>query len=140
MSVRSFLDTNIFIYSFADDEPAKQSNARQLIARGLREGNAIISFQVIQEFLNVALHKFAAPLTAEDCRDYLEAVLSPLCQVNPDPDFYRKGLEIHRITGFSFFDSLILAAAIRGGCSRLLTEDMQEGREIEGVRIVNPFS
>jgi predicted nucleic acid-binding protein len=110
-----------------------------LIAQALRDGTAIISYQVVQEFLNVALHKFVSPFTVEDCGDYLSGVLEPLCEIYPDTSLYRLALEIRRTSGFSFLGSLIVAAAVRGQCSSLLTEDLQEGREIQGVRIVNPF-
>lgn len=140
MSARGFLDTNVLVYSFDKNEPEKSEQARELIARALRDESAIISHQVVQEFLNVARHKFISPFTIEDCERYLSAVLEPLCQVYPDMSLYRKALDVQHVTGFSFYDSLIVAAAVRGGCSRLLTEDMQSGREIEGVTIVNPFT
>ncbi len=140
MSDRIFLDTNILVYSFDSDQSAKQRRAREIIAGALRDGRAIISYQVVQEFINVALHKFASPFSVNDCSDYLTGVLEPLCQVYADIRLYRKALEVYGATGFSFHDSLIVAGAIRGGCSILLTEDMQEGRDFEGVRIVNPFS
>lgn len=140
MSGRHFLDTNVLVYSFDKNHPEKREGARELIARALRDGSGIISNQVVQEFLNVALHKFVSPFTVGDCGSYLSAVLEPLCQVYPDMDLYRKALEVRHMTAFSFYDSLIVAAAIRGRCARLLTEDMQEGREIEGVTIVNPFT
>ena len=140
MSDRIFLDTNILVYSFDSDQSVKQRRAREIIAGALRDGSAIISYQVVQEFINVALHKFASPFSVNDCSDYLTGVLGPLCQVYPDIQLYRKALEVYGATGFSFYDSLIVAGAIRGGCSKLLTDDMQDGREFEGVRIVNPFN
>jgi len=139
MTGRDFLDTNVLVYSFDRKHPAKRDRAREIIARALRDGSAIISYQVVQEFLNVALHKFISPFNVEDCRDYLTGVLEPLCQVYPDTSLYRKALDVHSTTGFSFYDSLIIVGAMRGQCSHLLTEDMQEGREIEGITIINPF-
>jgi predicted nucleic acid-binding protein len=139
MTGRDFLDTNVLVYSFDEKQPAKRDRAREIIARALRDGSAIISYQVVQEFLNVALHKFISPFNVKDCGDYLTGVLEPLCQVYPDTSLYRKALDVHSTTGFSFYDSLIIVGAMRGQCSCLLTEDMQTGREIEGVKIVNPF-
>lgn len=139
MSGRDFLDTNVLVYSFDKKQLAKRDLARELIGRALRDGNAIISIQVVQEFLNVAMHKFVSPFTVEECGAYLAGVLEPLCQVYPDVSLYRKALDVRRASGFSFYDSLIVAAAARGQCSRLLSEDMQEGRVIEGVTITNPF-
>jgi predicted nucleic acid-binding protein len=139
MTGRDFLDTNVLVYSFDEKQPAKRDRAREIIARALRDGSAIISYQVVQEFLNVALHKFISPFNVKDCGDYLTGVLEPLCQVYPDTSLYRKALDVQSTTGFSFYDSLIIVGAMRGQCSCLLTEDMQTGREIEGVKIVNPF-
>lgn len=139
MNDRDFLDTNILVYSFDQKQPMKRDRAREIIARALRERNGIISYQVAQEFLNVALHKFTSPFSVKDCSTYIAGVLEPLCQIYPDFSLYQKAIDVLSISGFSFYDSLIVAGAIRGRCSRLLTEDLQAGREIEGITITNPF-
>jgi predicted nucleic acid-binding protein len=99
----------------------------------------LISSKVVQEFLYVATRKFKVPLDPEDCRVYLLKVLNPICQVYPDLDLYQSALNILRETGYSFYDSLILAGALRGGCSVLYSEDLQAGQIVGGVKIVNPF-
>ena len=139
MNGKYFIDTNIFIYSFDRDQPAKQKKSMELIQEGLGTGIGIISTQVIQEFLNVATRKFTVPMKLEDSKSYLRLVLNPLCQVYPDLALYESGLDFQAETGYSFFDSLILAAAIRGGCDFLYTEDMQDGQAIHSVMIKNPF-
>lgn len=135
-----FLDTNIFVYTFDISAPEKKAIARKLVDHALQTQQGCISTQVLQEFLNVALRKFDPPLTLEESQDYLQTVLSPLCKQYPSLSFYQKALRLQLETGFSFYDTLILAAAIEIECSVLLTEDMQDGRVIEGVKIVNPFA
>ncbi len=140
MSDRYFLDTNVFVYSFDRDDPEKRERATSIIAESMESRRGVISYQVIQEFLNVALRKFRVPLKISDCREYLRGTLLPLCRIHPDPALFSKALDVREVTEFSFYDSLIVAAAIHGECSRLLSEDLQDGRQIEGVTITNPFT
>ena len=106
----------------------------------LETGKGVISWQVAQEFLNVALHRFERPLTPREVADYLEEVLAPLCHVHPSPELFRDALAIHTETGFRFYDSLVVAGASAAGVRTLYTEDLQSGREIRGLRIENPFA
>jgi len=135
-----FLDTNVLVYSFDRSAPGKQVIAQGLIARALGTQQGVISTQVVQEFLNVALRKFAIPFTVSDGRNYLTTVLIPLCQHFPNTNFYNLALLIREETGFAFYDSLVLTAAVELGCSSLLSEDLQDGRIVRGVTIHNPFA
>jgi len=139
MNAKYFLDTNIFVYSFDNDAPEKKRRSQDLIRSALENGAGIISTQVIQEFLNVATRKFTSPMKIDDSKAYLQGVLNPLCQIYPGIELYELGLVIQSESGYSFYDSLILAAAIKGGCKILYTEDLQDGREVRGVTITNPF-
>lgn len=139
MSARSFLDTNIFVYSFDDVSPSKKAKAQELIEGALKDHSAIISTQVVQEFLNVASKKFVQPLAPRDRRLYLNSVLAPLCSVFPTLSLYGEALAILEETGYSFYDSLIIAGALKGQCKTLLTEDLQHGQTVRGLRIENPF-
>jgi len=94
MSDKYFIDTNIFIYSFDTEDPAKNDIAKRLIASALENGTGIISYQVIQEFLNVATQKFLKPLTFKDAQRYLNVVLEPLCEVFSSTELFHKALEI----------------------------------------------
>lgn len=139
MNDRFFLDTNIIVYSFDASAPKKQTVARELIADALDKGIGIISFQVVQEFLNVALKKFKQPLSAAQSRIFLDEVLLPLCEVYPDNEFYRGALTIKDRFGFSWYDSLIVHAAALAGCTTLYSEDLQHGFVLSELTIVNPF-
>jgi predicted nucleic acid-binding protein len=139
MSAKYFLDTNIFVYSFDPSQPMKRAHALTLITAALQSREGLISTQVIQEFLNVATRKFSAPLGFADCQEYLARVLYPLCQVFPDLALYRSSLDVQQKTGYSFYDSLILAGALRAGCTILYSEDLQAGQQVDAIKIVNPF-
>jgi len=139
MSDKYFIDTNVFVYSFDQSQRTKQERSLQLIQSGLQTGLGIISTQVIQEFLNMATRRFAVPMKPEDSRAYLRLVLNPLCQVYPDLSLFESSLDLQTETGYSFYDSLILSAAILSGCNFLFTEDMQDGQAIHGVLIKNPY-
>jgi len=139
MSGKFFLDTNILVYTFDSTVPDKQQIARQLVSTALQSQQGVISYQVVQEFLNVATRKFATPLTAVDAAIYLNKVLTPLCECFPCMTYYAKALEISEQWKFSLYDSLIITAAIESECDTLYTEDLQHKQMIQGLTIINPF-
>jgi predicted nucleic acid-binding protein len=136
---RFFLDTNILVYSFDRSDPDKQRRSRDLIEKALEFRNGVISYQVVQEFLNVALRRFRNALPPPDARIFMNRILIPICEVYPDRRLYAEALSIVEETGWGFYDSLIVSSAAAAGCSRLWTEDLQDGRAIRGVEIRNPF-
>jgi len=139
MSVEVFLDTNVFVYTFDAGAPEKQRRARALVREVLENGSGAISWQVAQEFLHVAMHKFENPLTAGEASDYLDQVLMPLWKVSSSPELIHEALLIRRQTQYRFYDSLIVAAAVRADASILYSEDLQDGRTFGKTKIVNPF-
>jgi predicted nucleic acid-binding protein len=134
-----FLDTNIFAYSFDSTSPQKQGIALALIHQALQSQRGLISTQVIQEFLNIGLRKFPQPLSPSEARTYLHAVLLPLCSHFPSAPFYERAILLQAETGYSWYDALIVSAALESGCSTLFSEDMQAGRVIREMVIRNPF-
>lgn len=136
---RPFFDTNIFVYSFDRSDPVKQRRAQTLIERSIELRNGVISYQVVQEFLNVALRRFQRVLPPADARTYMMLILIPMCEVYPDGRLYAEGITIAEETGWGFYDSLIVASAAAAGCTLLWTEDLQNGRMVHGVEIRNPF-
>jgi len=139
MKGKYFLDTNVLVYTFDVSHPAKQKRASELVADALLENKGIISYQVVQEFLNVATKKFATPMSPLDANLYFEQVLMPLCDFYPDSEFYQFALTLKHQIRFSFYDSLIVAAALKSHCKILYSEDMQDGQEIGDLVIRNPF-
>jgi len=134
-----FIDTNVFIYLFDETDVRKRNTAERLVRAALETRSARISHQVVQETLNVVTRKLPSPMAAEDARHFLEQVLAPLWQIMPTLALYRRGLDIQARYGFSFYDSLIVAAALESGCTRIYSEDLQHGQQIEGLTIENPF-
>lgn len=135
MSV-DFIDSNVFIYLFDETDADKRQTAETLVQGALEKGTASISFQVIQETLNTLTRKLGA--TQDDARRFMEAVLVPLWYIMPSQALYARALELGTRYRFSFYDSLIIAAALEGGCNRLYSEALQHGQRIELV-IENPF-
>lgn len=139
MSVECFIDTNLFIYQLEALDERKRAMAERIIRHGVETGTACISFQVVQECLNTMLRKAEIPMTTEQTRHYLETVLEPLFRVSASIPLYHRSLDIQARYRYSFYDSLIIAAALDAGCTRLYSEDLQHGQQIDGLTIENPF-
>ena len=141
MSADLFIDTNVFVYHLDSSDKRKHRIAEGIVRDALAGGKACISFQVVQECLNVALRKAAIPLTSEQARGYLDVVLLlPLMQVQPSAALYHRAVDVQQRWRFGFYDSLIVAAALAAGCTRLLSEDLQHGQRLDPLVIHNPFS
>ncbi|ABA57949.1 PIN domain-containing protein [Nitrosococcus oceani] len=135
----SFLDTNVLVYLFDEENQRKSDIAQERVSQALRTGESIISFQVVQETLNVITKKLLVPVTPEQADTFLTGTLVPLWKVNPSRELYRRGLNIQSRYQYSFYDSLIIAAALEAGCKTLYSEDLQQGQRIEQLTIKNPF-
>jgi predicted nucleic acid-binding protein len=136
MPARSFFDTNILIYADDKDAPAKQRKALNLIAEHRRTRTGVVSLQVLQEYFVTVTKKLRVDATI--ARRKVE-LLSEFDVASPEVADILAAIDLHRLHSFSFWDALILRAAKQAGCSVLFSEDMQDTREIDGVRIVNPF-
>ncbi len=134
--MRSFIDTNLLIYADSADAGDKQPRASALIAQYLRDGDGVISTQVLHEFVNAAIRRLALPLDLVRARVRL---YSRFETVNASPAAILDALDLHALHTISFWDALILQAARQSGCVQVLTEDLQAGAVIGGVRVVNPF-
>lgn len=139
MSGADFIDSKVFVYLFDRRADAKREIADSVVTRALTEGNAHVSHQVVQETLHVITSKITSPVSPDDAWKFLQQFMAPMWKLSPTPDLYRHGLAIQARYGFSFYDSLIVAAAIDAGCSQLLSEDFQHGQRIEGLTVHNPF-
>jgi predicted nucleic acid-binding protein len=139
MSDRFFLDTNLLVYAVDPSDPAKQDIALKWITSAHQTGHGLLSYQVVQEWFNVVLRKAAVPLNPTEATSLYRALIEPLWRVQSSRELLDTALDLHRDHSFSWWDSLIVSAAIQGGCGQLLSEDLQHGREISGVRIQNPF-
>jgi predicted nucleic acid-binding protein len=140
MSGRFFLDTNIFVYAFDATAPAKARKAARLVRDAVDTGKGIVSYQVVQEFFNVALRRFAQPMGVAEAEQYLITVFRPLLASHSSPALYVEALRIAGKHRLAWYDSIIVASALEGQCDMLYSEDFQHGREINGLRIENPFA
>lgn len=135
-----FLDTNIFVYAFLASEPRKRTKAIELIETCLGSGCGIISYQVVQEFANVARKKFATRLSADDCKAFIDAAMQPLNKVASSTSLIHTALDLQDELKYSFYDCVMVAAALQAGAVTLYTEDLQHWQLVRGtLRIVNPF-
>lgn len=139
MTVSKFVDTNILLY--ANDRSAGEK--REKSARLLRElwstRTGALSTQVLQEFFYNATRKLSLPLNVPAARDVVQAY-SVWLHGPITSDMLLGAIDIHRERGFSFWDSLIIGAALDYGCDTLYSEDMQHGQVFEGrLTVVNPF-
>ena len=127
-----FFDTNVLLYLLSADA-AKADRAESLLADG-----GTISVQVLNEFASVALRKLEMPVA--ELREVLEPVRI-VCEVEPvTEDTHDRALALVERYGFSFYDALLIAAALRAGCARLYSEDLQHGQVIDRqLRLLNPF-
>ena len=140
MSDKSFLDSNIFIYAYDQREIVKQSIAENLI-RGLSIScEAVISYQVIQEFFNWALVKGPVKMPQEEAQRYLDVTFRPLHIVPPSAALISEAIRIQERHRLSWYDSLIVSAAQQGGCATLYSEDLQDGQQFGIVKVRNPFA
>ena len=139
MSDRFFLDTNIFVYSFDRSTVVKAPRAAQLIREALTTQKGVISFQVVQEFFNVALRRFIQPMQATDAEQYLSTVFRPLLAVHSTQALYAEAIHLCGQSGLSWYDSLIVSAALQARCDLLFTEDLQHGQRFGTLQVRNPF-
>ena len=134
MNANTFIDTNILIYAFTEDEPKK----REMALSHLDNCFPFVSTQVIKEFVNVLLKKTSLDISI------IKTVIDDICDttkvINEEVGFVSNALDIKSRYNYRFYDSLIISAALNSKCSILLSEDLQDGQIIDGtLKIVNPF-
>uniref|UniRef100_E6PX95 PilT-like protein n=1 Tax=mine drainage metagenome TaxID=410659 RepID=E6PX95_9ZZZZ len=133
---RAFLDSNILIYTDDTCSPAKQTTATRLIEAHLSQRTGVVSIQALQEYFSVVTGKFR--ISPDAAREKVQ-IFGTLTVFQPATKDVLAAIDLHRLHQISFWDALIVRAASQSGCRTLLTEDMQHGRRIDGVEIVNPF-
>ncbi len=132
-----FFDSNILVY-FADGaNPQKQQIAENLIKNAVINDNGVISTQSLQEFFAATTRKLLC--TKEKAKEYVENFSDSFTVEQTSVPLILKAINISIKNQFSFWDSLILSAAIQSGCIICYSEDLSNGQIIEGVKIVNPF-
>ncbi len=138
VEVTSFIDTNILVYAHDASETVKQPIARDLLDRLWAERRGRLSTQILQEFYAVATRRLARPMSRPEAREII-ALYGAWPMVVIDTTLILNASRVEEQHQLSFWDALVLEAARVAGAGLLLTEDMQHGRVIEGVRVENPF-
>jgi len=139
MSDKYFLDTNILVYSLDPKEPRKEQIAQKLVTRAVTSGLGVISYQVVQEFVNVALRQFQATMSTLELERYFFRVLLPMMRVSSSTPLFLEGLRLQARDRLNWYDALIVAAALERDCKLLYSEDMQHGQRFGDLVIENPF-
>lgn len=139
MNVKFFLDTNVIVYAFGPSFPEKAKIAQRLVAEGAADKHTIISYQVVQEFINVALRGFRQAIVRSDLESFVLTALFPMMAISSSPALLIAALRLQGENQLSWYDALIVAAAIQGGCKILYSEDLQHGRRFGDLVVENPF-
>jgi len=136
MSGRSFFDTNVLVYTDDGDAPSKQAKALELVAVHRQDRSGVLSTQVLQEYFVAATRKLGVspPVARRKAELFgrLEVVPIGLNDI-------LGAIDLHRLHQLSFWDGLIVRAALASGCTRLYSEDLQDGWRLDGLVVVNPF-
>ena len=133
-----FFDANIILYTDDSRVPDKQKVASELIARHIRKRDAVISFQVLQEYYFGATRKFK--VAPEEAQEKVSSLLESCRMVTLADEALIAGIELHRLHTISFWDAFVIQAARTAGVQILYSEDLQRGRMFGSTRIVDPFS
>jgi predicted nucleic acid-binding protein len=136
MNEKSFLDTNVLIYTDDQDSPAKQTRALELFANLRRSNQGVISTQVLQEYFVTATRKLKVSWSVARRKVELFSHL-PLVQI--DRELILAAIDLNDKHQFSFWDALIIQAAISANCKVLFTEDLQHQQRFGELEIINPF-
>ena len=134
--MRTYLDANVFLYSFLDQDAGKKLKAVEIIAKAVESNSGFVSLQVVREFCNVMLKKSERPLS--ELKGALR-LFDSLQMIDGSMSLIRRALEIKDRYKVQFFDSLHLASAEVVGCDEILTEDLNDGQMYGSVKSVNPF-
>jgi predicted nucleic acid-binding protein len=137
--MKIFFDTNVLVYMFDADAPAKQARARELIEQYTLTGEAFISTQVLQEFYVTVTRKLAHPLAPPVAYRVVQDFTTTLPVVPLDANLILLAIHRSQQDCFSFWEALIIEVALKHGATILYTEDLQDSRQIGELRIKNPF-
>lgn len=132
-----FVDTNILIYSLDPSEPAKRAEAARIIRSGAASGNLVTSPQTLNECYRVLAEKRRL-VSQADARKFLMALIFT-CTAPMNAATTEAAWRIQDKTRFHWWDCLMIASALGAGSALFVSEDMKDGTEIDGMRIVNPF-
>lgn len=139
MSDKCFVDTNILVYAYNTDEREKHPPASVLIKQLWHQRAGVLSLQVLQEFYVTVTQKMEKPIGSDQAKQIIRDYAAGWEIVEPTVKTLLTALEAKEKYQLHFWDAMIFAAAKEAGVQIVYTEDFQHGREIEGIRFINPF-
>ncbi len=139
MSATVFVDTNVLVYARDRTEPERNLRALEWMAALWQTKSGRLSYQVLQEYYITVTRKLDPPRDTSDAREDVTSLIS-WRPTTVELRVIDRAWAIEDRYGFSWWDSLILGAASHAGCTHVLTEDLQDGQEVEAMTIINPFN
>jgi predicted nucleic acid-binding protein len=138
MSAKVFVDTNVLVYAYDNDAGSKRQTAQEVLLSLRQDRSGALSMQVLQEFYNTVTRKLATPVPRDKARVIVDR-FTHWC-VETTPEEIKRAFQIEDEARINFWDAMIIAAAIRSGATRILSEDLNPGQTIAGIQIENPFA
>ena len=139
MTDKYFLDTNILVYAHDSTDQRKSAIAQQVIFKGIRSESAVVSTQVLSEFFVTITKKIEKSIGIDEAKKEIE-LLRVMKVVEIEVEMITRAIDMHKNHQLSYWDSLIIVAALRAGCTQLYTEDLNPGQSFQNLTIVNPFT
>ena len=139
MKGADFFDTNILVYAYDNHFPDKQQRAREVIISAVKNGNGVLSTQVLGEFFTVVTRKIKIPLSVRNARDIIK-YMGRMTVQEIDVLIVERALDTLEQYKISYWDSLIVASAEKAQCKCILSEDFNAGQKYHGIEITNPFT
>ncbi|MBI5212813.1 MAG: PIN domain-containing protein [Nitrospirae bacterium] len=133
-----FVDTNVIVYAYDIDAGSKHQIAVNIMKDLWRSGLGMLSIQNMQEFFVIVTGKIKTPIDVSTAKEIIKR-LSKWDIVTNDMTTVLEAIELHERYKYSFWDSLIIAAAASGGATTILSEDLADGQRIKDITIKNPF-
>ena len=133
-----FVDTNVLVYARDAGEPVKQPIARQWVDRLWQTGEGRLSTQVLNEYYATVTGKLDPGMSPGEAQADIRDLMS-WNPVSVAATLLNRAWAVESRFGLQYWDALIVASAHQSGCQHLLTEDLQDGQELDGVLVVNPF-
>jgi predicted nucleic acid-binding protein len=138
MSDKVFLDTNILVYAYDENEPKKQQKAQDILTDGIEQESSFLSVQVLGEFFNVVTRHIPQPMSSDEALEIIDMLsIMPVQEI--DLTMVKRAIDTHKTYKISYWDSLILSAAERAGCTMLFSEDLSDGQTYQNILVRNPF-
>ncbi len=135
---RDFFDTNILVYMYDDRDPQKQDRAFNTVTEAIDNHTGAVSAQVLGEFFNTVTRRIPNSLSVEAAEEAI-SLFAQMTVVALDLELVKQAVSISGRYQVSYWDALIIAAAERAGCGRIISEDLNPGQSYHGVVVVNPF-